>query len=369
MLAASALLALPAMWWMFSQPYQPGAALRSGIALVRTSLVQSGDMPVIEAGLGSVVPLATVTVRPQVSGPLTQVNFREGQDIHKGDLIATIDPRPFAIALRLAQGQLARDLAKLETAKIDLARYTTLKKQDSIARQQVDAQLSLVQQYQGIVESDQAAVDNADLNLDYTRLTAPIDGRIGLRAVDVGNYVQTADPAGLAVITQLRPISVVFTLPEDDLPAILRQRSQGKSLPVIAYDRSDRHPIARGTLQAVDSQIDPSTATVRLRAAFTNEDGALYPNQFVNAHIIVDTRRGVAIVPQDAVQSGPAGDYVWRIASDGRAEMRPVRLGPEEGGRVAVLEGLAAGDRVVTDGVDRLRAGAVVRFRDSGATP
>ncbi len=329
---------------------------------VRWAAAETHNIDVDREGLGSVAPLATVIVRPQVSGKLLDVPFHEGEQVKKGDIVALIDPRPFAIALRQAEGQLAHDEALLKTAQLDLARDQTLRRQDSIARQQVDAQLSLVGQYQGTVDADRAMVDAAALNLAYCTIRAPIDGRIGLRAVDRGNIVQTTDPGGIAVIAQQQPISVVFTLPEDDLPAVLNRLRAGAKLGVAAYDRADRGKLATGELQGIDSQIDQTTGTLRLRAIFANQDAALFANQFVNAHVAIDTLQGAVTIPADALQPGPAGSFVWVIGKDGRAAMRIVQTGPQSGDRLAITHGLAAGETVVTAGTDRLREGEAVRL-------
>ncbi len=339
----------------------PSVPLRAPAPLlVGDAVVTAGDMPVMLQGLGTVVPLATVVVKTQISGPLTEVAFREGQLVHKGDFLAQIDPRPYQIAQAQAEGQMAHDQALLKTAQLDLARYQLLNKQDSIAKQVVDTQLYLTYQYQGTLQSDQAAIDNAKLNLVYCHIVSPIDGRVGLRQVDAGNYVQTTDPAGIVVITQLQPITVTFTLAEDDLPLVMRRLDQGATLAVTAYDRADIGRLASGTLATVDNQIDVTTGTVKLRATFPNDDHALFPNQFVNAHLLVDTLSQVPLMPEAAVQHGAPGSFVWLIGADGTVSARPVRLGPADGERVAVLAGLVPGDRVVTDGADRLRAGAHV---------
>ncbi len=273
-------------------------------------------MPVERAALGTVTPLATVTLRAQIGGRLVQVGFQEGQAVKAGDLLAQVDPRPYQFALDQAKGQLERDQALLRNAEIDLTRYQTLAKQDSIAKQQLDTQAALVRQYKGTVQSDQANVDTAALNLDYTRIVAPVPGRVGLRQVDVGNLVSPGDANGVVMLTQTKPITVVFTLPEDDLPLVLPRLRSGAQLPVIAIDRSGKTKLGEGVVSAVDSQIDQTSGTVRLKAQFANDDEALFPNQFVNVKVIVDVRKDVAVISAAAVQRGAPGTFVWVVGED-----------------------------------------------------
>ena len=316
-------------------------------------------MPVALEGLGTVTALSTVVVKTQISGKLTEVGFKEGQSVKKGDFLAQIDPRPYQAALDQAQGQLASDDALLAAARIDLARYEKLMTQDSIARQQVDTQRALVRQDEAIVRSDKAMVDNAALNLNYCRIVAPSDGRVGLRLVDPGNYLQASDPSGVVIITQMQPISVIFTLAQDTIPQFIRKLRSGVVLPVIAFNRSSTTQLATGTLATVDNQIDVTTGTVKLRASFPNEDEALFPNQFVNVRLVVDTLHDATIVPSSALQIGAPGPYVFIANANATVSVRAVKLGPSDGEGVAVLDGLAAGDKVVVDGVDRLRDGAI----------
>jgi multidrug efflux system membrane fusion protein len=330
---------------------------------------RTADVGVYLSGLGTVTPLATVTVRSRVDGQLMRVNFREGQLVKANELLAEIDPRPFQVQLAQAEGQLAKDQALLKNAIIDLERYRTLFEQDSIARQQLDTQAALVRQYEGTIKADQAAVENARLQLTYSRVTAPLSGRIGLRQVDPGNIIRSTDQNGLVVITQLQPISVIFTIPEDNVAAVLRRLKAGEKLPVEGWDRAEKTKLATGSLLTVDNQIDPTTGTVKLRAQFSNDDYALFPNQFVNARMLVDTLRDATVIPTAAVQRGSQGTFAYVVQSDNTVTVRPVKLGPTQGEIVAVESGLTPGESVVTDGADRLREGARVEIADRSARP
>ena len=342
-------------------PFATGRASGQGAPQpVATATAARGEMRVMVSALGTVTPLATVTVKTQLAGQLQQIGFTEGQLVHTGDFLAQIDPRPYQAALEQYQGQLARDQALLRQAQADLARYQTLLKQDSIARQQADNQVFLVQQSEGAIRSDQAQIDTQKLNLVYCHIVAPVDGRVGLRQVDAGNYVQPSDINGVVVITQLQPISVVFAIAEDDLPAVLKQVHGGARLPATAYDRANATALATGELGTLDNQIDTTTGTVKLRAIFVNADEMLFPNQFVNIRLLVNTLHNVVKVPAAAVQRGALGNYVYQVNADATVSVKPIRIGVTDGDEVQVLTGLAAGDRVVIDGADRLRDGAKV---------
>lgn len=326
---------------------------------VAVATASRADVPVRLSALGSVVAFNSVTVRPRVDGQLMRVLFREGQFVRSGDLLAEIDPRPFDVQLQQAEGQLARDQAQLANARVDLARYQTLLDEDSIARQNVDAQASTVAQLSAAIKVDQAAIANARLNLTYTRITAPIGGRVGLRLVDPGNVITASTTAGLVLITQIEPIAVVFTLPEDDLGTVLPRMRAGAPLPVDVFDRSGANRLASGSVVTVDNQIDQTTGTVRVKAVFDNHDHALFPAQFVNVKVLADVRRGQIVVPAAAVQQGPQGAFVY-VVKDGLAAPRPVTVGSIEAERASIVNGLAAGDVVVTNGIDRLREGSRV---------
>ncbi|KVF62283.1 RND transporter MFP subunit [Burkholderia cepacia] len=327
---------------------------------VQVATATQGEMPIVLSALGTVTPLANVTVKTQLSGYLQSVSFQEGQIVRKGDVLAQIDPRPYQVALENAEGTHARDAALLATARLDLKRYQTLLAQDSIASQTVDTQASLVKQYEGAVKTDQAAIDSAKLNLTYARITAPVSGRVGLRQVDPGNYVTPGDTNGIVVITQLQPMSVIFTTSEDNLPQILKQVNAGLKLSVTAYNRNNTVPLETGSLATLDNQIDTSTGTVKLRANFDNKEGMLFPNQFVNTRLLVDVMRNATIVPTSAVLTGSIGQFVYVVKPDNTVTVRKVKVGPVDGERTSIVSGVSLGERVVTDGSDRLREGAKI---------
>ena len=327
---------------------------------VHVATVTQGEMPVVINSLGTVTPLASVTVKTLLNGTLQDVAFQEGQMVRKGDVLAQIDPRPYEISLRNAQGTLAKDQALLQTARLDLKRFTTLLAQDSIASQQVDTQASLVQQLEGTVKADQANVDTFRLDLTYARITAPVSGRVGLRQVDPGNYVTTSDTNGVVVITQLQPISVIFTTSEDNLAAILKPLHAGTKMSVTAYDRANTASLESGYLETIDNQIDTTTGTVKLRATFDNREGMLFPNQFVNTKLLVDVIKDATIVPTPAVLNGSSGAFVYVVKPDNTVTVRNVKIGPVDGERTSIKTGLQVGERVVIDGSDRLKEGAKI---------
>jgi len=323
----------------------------------------TADVGVLLDGLGSVTPIATVTVRSRIEGQLMRLNFKEGQVVREGDLLAEIDPRAAQAQLATAEGTLARDQALLKNAQLDLERYRTLFKQDSIARQQLDTQDALVRQYEATLKVDHAAIDNAKLQLVYSRITAPVGGRIGLRQVDVGNIVRAGDANGIVVITQLQPITVVFSIPEDSLPAVMKKLQAGERLPATAFDRAGKTQLAAGMLITADNQIDPATGTVKLKAQFANQDLALFANQFVNVRLLVETKRGATVVPSAAVQRGTPGTFVYSVDAATKAvSVRKVTLGPAQGEMVTIEQGISPGTLVVVDGADKLREGAVVEM-------
>jgi multidrug efflux system membrane fusion protein len=385
-----ALMALGA-WWIWGRGETPGAgaaAAKDGKAAARAPgrgggrfgggdpnraqpvqavAARVGDIDIVQTALGTATALRTVTVKPRVDGQLQAILFTEGDLVKQGQALAQIDPVPLQVALAQAEGQLARDAAQLNNARLDLERYRKLLEQDSIASQQVDQQAALVRQLEGTVKIGQAQVDNARLQLSYARITAPIAGRLGLKQVDAGNMVRTSDASGIAVITQVDPMGVVFTIPQDTLPRVLARLAAGDKPPVQAWDREQKRLLASGRLITTDNQIDVATGTVRLKAEFPNAKGQLFPNQFVNVRMVVEVRKGVVLVPTAALQRGSQGTVVYVVKDDGTVELRPVATGPAEGQLSVIEAGLQAGERVITDGVDRIREGSRVEVTQPGA--
>jgi len=364
--------ALIAVTWFLThrQAGDAAGAHRRPTATVGVAIASAGDIPITIEALGTVTPPATVTVRPQVSGVITQVLFREGQVVAKGQTLVTIDPRPFQLALQQAQGALARDAAQLQVAQLTLGRYQGLLAQDSIARQDVDTQAATARQLAGTVAGDRAAVGVARLNLEFSRVAAPVSGRVGLRAIDVGNSITPSDASGVAVITQVTPIDVEFAVPQDDLPRIGVRLAKGDPPAVDALDRTRTVDLGQGSFLTLDNLVDTATGTVKAKARFANTDGRLFPNQFVNVRMLLDTVKGAVIVPAAAVRTGPKGDFVYVVSAEHKAQLRPVKRGPADGDRVSVAQGLAAGEKVVISGGDQLTNGATVRLPgDQAAGP
>ncbi len=335
-----------------------------GPVAVKTAAAERGELDVRLRAIGTVTPLASVTVRSRVDGELIRLAFKEGDQVRKGTLLAEVDPAPYRVGLAQAEGQLQQNQAQLKNAETELARYRLLFKQDSIARQQVEAQEAMVNQLRGTLKSNQAQVDDARLKLGWTRIEAPIDGRVGLRRVDAGNLISSGDSEGIVSIVQTRPIAVMFTVPERDLATVREEMARGRTLEVEAWDRDDRKPIASGVLRTFDNQIDTTTGTVRLKAEFANTDDALFPNQFVNVRLAVRSIQDAVTIPADAVQFGSRGSYVY-VINEGKASIRPVALGASDGIKVVVEDGLAGGEQVVLEGLDRLREGSSVILADS----
>jgi membrane fusion protein, multidrug efflux system len=341
----------------------PGArAAALGPVSVAVSAALKQNVPYFLGGLGTVTAFNTVTVKSRVDGQLEKVLFKEGQFVREGDLLAQIDPRPFQVALEQMEGQLARDQAQLNNARVDFARYDKLAKEGVISSQQVDTQNATVGQVEGAVRADQAQIDNEKLQLTYCKITAPISGRVGLRLVDQGNMIHASDPGGLVVITQVQPIAVLFTLPEDNLPEVIQHMKSG-DLGVEAYSRDDQAKLAAGKLVTVDNQIDPTTGTVRFKAAFDNRDLSLWPNQFVNIRLMLAMRKDAIVVPLAAVQRGTQGSYVFTVKS-GKAVLQPVKVDLTQGNIALIATGVTAGDQVVVDGQERLQAGTPVEVHD-----
>jgi membrane fusion protein, multidrug efflux system len=366
-LLVTLLIVAGVVWWTRQgsapQPGGGGGGRAAAPMSIVPETVSKGDIGINLNALGTVTSLATVTIRSQISGYLMKIDFKEGDEVKKGDLIAEIDSRPYEATLAQAKGQLARDEALLKGAQVDLARYQGLAAQNAVPHQTLDTQVALVAQDQGTVEADRASVKSAEVNLNYCRILSPIDGRVGLRQVDLGNYVTPGDTSGIVVITQLRPISVLFTVPEDNLQPIAKRLQAGAVLPATAFDRAGINKIADGTLQTFDSQIDPTTGTIKLRAIFPNEAETLFPNQFVNIRLLLDTHKDATTMSTAGIQRGVPGTFVYLVNADDTVSVRPVKLGVTAGDRVEVLSGLAPGDRIVIDGADKLRDGAKINVR------
>lgn len=368
------------LWWLWPEPAtpersggRPGFGAFGGPVPVRVATVEQGNFEVFYKALGSVTPANTVNLRSRVAGELVEVRFEEGQRVKAGDLLAVIDPRPYQIALQQAEGALQQNRALLQNAQVDLKRYRGLFADDSIARQTLDTQQALVSQYEGTLASNQAAVNEAKLNLEFTQIRAPIDGRVGLRQLDAGNLVAANDSTPLVVITQTQPMAVSFTLPEAELPPVLSRHRQGDTLAVQAWDRGERLQLAEGQLQSVDNQIDATTGTLRLKARFDNEAELLIPNQFVNVRLRVETLQNATLIPSAALQFGSRGTFAFVVGEDGKkVQLRPVETGPGNGEVTVVRSGIQPGEQVVLEGTDRLRDGAeveVVGKREQAAAP
>ncbi|WP_312383610.1 MdtA/MuxA family multidrug efflux RND transporter periplasmic adaptor subunit [Atlantibacter subterraneus] len=337
---------------------RPG--MRGALAPVQAATAVSAAVPRYLSGLGTITAANTVTVRSRVDGQLMALHFQEGQQVKAGDLLAEIDPSQFKVALAQAEGQLARDKATLANARRDLARYQQLSKTNLVSRQELDAQQALVNETLGTIKADEAAVASAQLQLTWSRITAPVDGRVGLKQMDIGNQISSGDTNGIVVLTQTHPIDVLFTLPESDIATIVQAQKAGKTLTVEAWDRTNKQKLSTGTLLSLDNQIDATTGTIKLKGRFENQDDALFPNQFVNARMLVDTQQDAIVIPTAALQMGNDGHFVWVLNSDNKVSKHTVTTGIQDSEKVVIAAGLSAGDRVVTDGIDRLTEGASV---------
>ncbi|WP_435927100.1 MdtA/MuxA family multidrug efflux RND transporter periplasmic adaptor subunit [Dryocola sp. BD613] len=338
----------------------PGGGRRGALAPVQAATATSESVPRYLTGLGTITAANTVTVRSRVDGQLLAIHFQEGGQVKAGDLLAEIDPSQFKVALAQAQGQLAKDRATLANAQRDLARYQQLVKTNLVSRQELDAQQALVSESAGTLKADEAAVASAQLQLDWSRITAPVDGRVGLKQVDVGNQISSGDTTGIVVLTQTHPIDLIFTLPESDIATVVKAQKAGNALSVEAWDRTNKRKLSVGSLLSLDNQIDATTGTIKLKARFNNEDDALFPNQFVNARMLVDTQQNAVVIPTSALQMGNEGNFVWVLNADNKVSKHLVTTGIQDSQKVVISAGLSAGDRVVTDGIDRLTEGAKV---------
>ncbi|WP_313470981.1 MdtA/MuxA family multidrug efflux RND transporter periplasmic adaptor subunit [Atlantibacter hermannii] len=350
------------------QPRKAGggrAGMRAPLAPVQAATAVREAVPRYLSGLGTVTAANTVTVRSRVDGQLMALHFQEGQQVKAGDLLAEIDPSQFKVALAQAEGQLAKDKATLANARRDLARYQQLSKTNLVSRQELDAQQALVNETLGTIKADEAAVASAQLQLNWSRITAPTEGRVGLKQVDIGNQISSGDTAGIVVLTQTHPIDVLFTLPESDIATILQAQKAGKTLTVEAWDRTNKQKLSSGTLLSLDNQIDVTTGTIKLKARFDNQDDELFPNQFVNARMLVDTQQDAIVIPAAALQMGNDGHFVWVLNGDNQVSKHTVTTGIQDSEKVVIAAGLSAGDRVVTDGIDRLTEGAKVEVVDA----
>jgi multidrug efflux system membrane fusion protein len=377
------LVAFLAVAWLARTLAQNGQAHSAASRRVRPSTtvgvapVKQADVPVTIEALGTVTPPATVTVSPQVAGVLKEISFREGQLVHAGDVLAVIDPRPFVMAQTQAEGVLLRDQAQLANARIQADRDRTLLKQDSIAEQDVQTQVALVKQLEGTVKTDAGTLAAARLNVEWSRITAPVSGRTGLRLVDVGNYVGAGSATGIVVITQVNPIDVAFTVSQDDVPRIQKRLASGAELAATAFDRTRTNVLAQGSFSTLDNQIDVNTGTIKAKARFANDSGVLFPSQFVNVSLLLDTVKAAVVVPAAAVRSGANGDFVYVLNDNRTVSVRAVTRGQAAGDQLAIASGLKVGERVITEGGDRLTDGAAVqlasdiraRGQASGATP
>jgi membrane fusion protein, multidrug efflux system len=367
------LLLLGYLIFRWASPAAPPSGGRfqqgGGAQSVGVATVGRGDIRVILNELGTVTPIATITVVTQIDGQVMSVPFTEGQIVNKGDTLAQIDDRPYRLLQAQYEGQLARDQGVLAQAQVDLTRYQKLAEQNSIARQQYEDQVYIVQQDQGTVKLDQAQIDQQKLNVQYCHIVSPVTGRVGLRLVDPGNYIQASASTVITTVTQMQPITVIFPIPEDNLPDVMPQLNAGTTLEVAAYDRANVKHLATGRVIALDSQIDTTTGTVKVRAQFDNPDNALFPNQFVNAQLLVKTLNDVVTVPSAAIQRGAPGSYVYVVNADNTVSVRPIKIGPTDGPTAEVVSGLSAGERVVVDGTDRLRDGARVTIPGASGAP
>lgn len=346
-----------------------GGKGRGPLSPVQASAATRESVPLYLSGLGTVTSVNTVTLRSRVEGNLIALHFKEGEEVEAGQLLAEIDPRPYEVALMQAQGQLAKDQATLANARRDLARYEKLAKTNLVSQQEIDTQRSLVSETLGTLKADEGSVASAQLNLTYSRITAPVSGRVGLKQVDIGNYITSGDTNGIVVITQTHPIDVVFSLPENTISTILTAQKSGEPIPVEAWDRSNSTLLTTGTLLSMDNQIDATTGTVKLKARFTNEGDELFPNQFVNARLKVNTLQNAIVIPAAALQMSNEGNFVWVVNSDNKVSKKSVKAGLQESTRVVIEAGLEAGERVVTDGIDRLTEGAAVEVVAAQSTP